>query len=299
MKQTLLFLFLALSFFTLKAQPYLNSTARWTQTYSWSGFTAHTNCTSVYYVAGDSIVNDTSYLKINQQSLCYYTHTEYDSLWQPYEVIDTNTTDGFALLMREANKQFIQRASDGEYLLYNFDLSDFTAIETATPYPSCGTSGSVSLMTHDTVCIGAIGRKRWMISMSNYPLALYFIEGVGPSSGFRAPICRNGCPECGYGLSFFELNGDTLYHGSCSITGIENATEQSDFSFQYGMNSLTFQAKQLQWVELYSAAGLRTHIIKANAGKVELSTNALVSGVYIYRAWVAGKMQTGKVLISQ
>ncbi|MFM2286589.1 MAG: hypothetical protein RLZZ543_2086, partial [Bacteroidota bacterium] len=294
MKQTLLFLFLALSFFTLKAQPYLNSTARWTQTYSWSGFNAHTNCTSVYYVAGDSVVNDTSYLKINLQTVCYYSHTEYDSLWEPYVLVDTNASNGFSLLLREANKQFIRRSGETENLLYNFNLSDFTPIETATPFPSCGATGNVSLMTHDTVCIGSIGRKRWRVSMSSYPLANYFIEGVGPSSGFNAPICRYGCPECSYTLSSFELNGDTLYHGSCSITGIENATEQSDFTFQYGMNSLTFQAKQLQWVELYSAAGLRTHIIKANAGKVELSTNALVSGVYIYRAWVAGKMQTGK-----
>ena len=65
------------------------------------------------------------------------------------------------------------------------------------------------------------------------------------------------------------------------------------------MNSLSFQAKQLQWVELYSAAGLRTHIIKADAGKVEINTNELASGIYIYRAWVDGKMKSGKVMVSQ
>jgi len=298
MKHKLLILFLCLSFVSIHAQTYLNETARWNQTYSWSGFDAHNSCTSVYYIAGDSVINDTSYYKVNLQSLCYYTHTVYDSLGNSSQVTDTNATDGFSILIRETNKQFIQRNGESENLLYNFELNDFSAIESATPYPSCGI-GSVSLMTHDTVCIGSIGRKRWMISMSNYPLANYFIEGVGPSSGFRAPICRNGCPECGYGLTSFVLNGDTLYHGNCSITGIEETSELSDFTFQYGMNNLCFQAKNLQWVELYSAAGLRTHIIQAIAGKVEINTNQLVSGVYIYRAWIDGKMRSGKVVISQ
>jgi hypothetical protein len=298
MKHRLLILFLCLSFISINAQTYLNETARWNQTYSWSGFDAHTSCTSIYYIAGDSVINDTSYYKVNLQSLCYYTHIVYDSLGNGLQVVDTNSTDDLSVLIREYNKQFIQRSNESEYLLYNFELSDFTAIETATPYPSCGV-GSVSLLTHDTVCIGSIGRKRWMISMSNYPLAFYFIEGVGPSSGFRAPICRNGCPECGYGLTSFVLNGDTLYHGNCSITGIEETKDLDDFSFHYGMNYLSFQAKDLHWVELYSSIGFRTHIIRAEGGKVELNTNQMVSGVYVYGAWIDGKMRSGKVVISQ
>ncbi len=299
MKHKLLILFICLSFASVKAQSYLNETARWNQVYTWSGFDAHTSCNDVYYIAGDSVINDTNYFKINLQSLCYYTHTVYDNMGNGEQVTDTNLTDELSILIREYNKQFIQRSAEQEYLLYNFDLIDSTAIENATPFPSCGLSGGVSLLNHDTVCIGSIGRKRWMISMSNYPLAYYFIEGVGPSSGFRSPICRNGCPECGYGLTSFVLNGDTLYQGNCSITGIEESKDLSDFSFQYGMNNLSFQAKNLHWVELYSTAGLRTHIIKANDGKVELPASSLVSGVYIYRAWVDGKMETGKVVISQ
>ena len=300
MKYTLLFLFLSLSLFTLKAQTYLNSTARWTQINTWTGSNnAFNNCKAVYYVAGDSVVNDTSYLKLNVQTICYFTHMVYDSEGNGTLVTDTtNLTNGFSLLLREENKRFIVRGEFDEYWLYNFNVNDFAPIYTATASPSCEDE-SVSLLTHDTVCIGAIERKRWMISTPIFPSAYYFIEGVGPSSGFAAPICRNDCPECEYGLTYFELNGDTLYHGSCSITGIENASDQSDFTFQYGMNSLSFQAKQLQWIELYSAAGLRTHILQADAGKVEINTNELASGIYIYRAWVDGKMKSGKVMVSQ
>jgi len=296
------FIFLVIILLTAKqiqSQNYLNETARWVQTYSWSGFTANTQCTTTYYFSGDSVLNDTTYMKLFQESLCYYTHTEYDSLWQPYQLIDTSFTTSFHSLIREAEKKIYRRnASYNEYQLYNFALPDTSRIDSVVNGSTCSLN-SVYILDHDTVCIGSIGRKRWRVSQSSYPLAMYIIEGVGPSSGFLAPVCRNGCPECGYSLQSFTLNGDTLYQGICEISaGIKPINQ--DIKFGQDQNSLWFDMEDDSCIELYDLLGKRkiSHIVK-KASRTSISMEGHETGIYLYRIVSGTQILSGKILYMQ
>lgn len=299
MKRIILLVFIHLITKQIQSQNYLNETARWVQTYSWSGFTANTQCTTTYYFLGDSVLNDTTYLKLFQESLCYYTHTEYDSLWQPYQLIDTSFTTSFHSLIREAEKKIYRRnASYNEYQLYNFALPDTSRIDSVVNASTCSLN-SVYILDHDTVCIGSIGRKRWRVSQSSYPLAMFVIEGVGPSSGFLAPVCRNGCPECGYSLQSFTLNGDTLYQGICEISaGIK--TIDQHVKFGQDQNSLWFDMDDDSCIELYDLLGKRkiSQVVK-KASRTSISMLGLDSGIYLYRIVSGTQITSGKILNMQ
>ncbi len=202
----------------LNAQTYINETAKWTQSFSYSGFGNSTYCIYTKYFNGDSTYNNKVYYKLYSQDFCILTKTLFDSLGNPYLEKDTTESLIFQGLVREENKRIYLMHSDStEYLYYNYNFSNQTPVDSLVKNLGCGINPTITLLNHDTVCIGNEGRKRWRISSSMYPLAFYLIEGVGPSSGFLAPICRNGCPECGYSLLSFTLNGDTLYKGQCSI----------------------------------------------------------------------------------
>ena len=299
MKRIILLVFIHLITKQIQSQNYLNETARWVQTYSWSGFTANTQCQYVYYFSGDSVLNDTTYMKLFQESLCYYTHTEYDSLWQPYQLIDTSFTTSFHSLIREAGKKIYRRnASFNEYQLYNFSLPDSSNINSVVNGSVCS-SDPVYILDHDTVCIGSIGRKRWRVSQSSYPLAMYIIEGVGPSSGFLAPVCRNGCPECGYSLQSFTLNGDTLYHGICEIlAGIKPIDQHVKFG--QNQNSLWFDMDDDSCIELYDLLGKRkiSQVVK-KASRTSISMMGLDNGIYLYRIVSGTQIMSGKILYMQ
>jgi hypothetical protein len=299
MKRIILLAIIHLITKQIQSQNYLNETARWVQTYSWSGFTANTQCTTTYYFSGDSVLNDTTYMKLFQESLCYYTHTEYDSLWQPYQLIDTSFTTSFHSLIREVEKKIYRRnASYNEYQLYNFALPDTSRIDSVVNGSTCSLN-SVYILDHDTVCIGSIGRKRWRVSQSSYPLAMYIIEGVGPSSGFLAPVCRNGCPECGYSLQSFTLNGDTLYHGICEISaGIKPIDQRVKFG--QNQNSLWFDMDDDSCIELYDLLGKRkiSQVVK-KASRTSISMMGLDNGIYLYRIVSGTQIMSGKILYMQ
>lgn len=276
-------------------QTYLNSTARWSQTQTWTGFTANSQCTTVYYIDGDSLIEDTSYYKIYSDVLCYYNQTEYDSLGNAYQVTDTSMSNSFVMLLREDDRKFIRRAVNQEFVLYDFGVSDFTSVADAVLIPGCGQS-SPTLMTHDSVCIGNSIRKRWLISPSQYPLANFFIEGVGPSSGFNAPICRNGCPECSFTLNYFELNGDTLYSGNCLLLNTEFRKEEKLLLSLTG-DMIRFSSKNMKVVELFTLQGSLIAISEANNGVVMMPLNNIQTGIYFYRAFNQSDSTSGKFVI--
>ena len=276
-------------------QPYLNTSARWTQTQTWTGFTANSQCTTVYYIDGDSLIEDTSYYKIYSDVFCYYNQTEYDSLGNAYQVTDTSMSNSFFMLLREDDRKFIRRNANQETVLYNFGVSDFTSVADAVLNPVCGQS-SPSLMTHDSVCIGNSLRKRWLISPSQYPLANFFIEGVGPSSGFNAPICRNGCPECSFTLNYFELNGDTLYSGNCILLNTE-FRKQEKLLLSLTGDMIRFSSKNVKVVELFTLQGSLLGIAQANNGVVTMPLNQIQAGIYFYRAFNQNDITSGKFVI--
>jgi len=277
-------------------QTYLNESARWTQTFYYSGFTNSTNCNITLFFDGDSVVNGKSYWKLYDSSTCYLITTQYDSLGEQIQTIDTSESYLLRAMLREENRKVYRLNTDGtEYWFYNFYQPDYALIDSVAQYNSC-TGGSVNMLIEDTVCIGNIGRKRWRVSMSQYPLAQYFIEGVGPSSGFLAPVCRNGCPECGYTLNSFVLNGDTLYQGTCSIVADVKEIEKKIVLIQ-SPESLTFEGGNLEQISIYNLNLQLVAEQKYSANKMTFDISTYQNGVYLFSGIFEGKRINGKFLI--
>lgn len=263
------------------AQTYLNASARWYQRYSWTGFNANTVCYTTYHITGDTLVNDTLYYKVFNTGYCVNGTTEYDSLGNGTMVFDTTQNNSLYALLREQNKRFYKRQFTwNDELLSNFDLGTGGIVTDLVPYPSCGISNpSYTLL--DTVCIGPLARKRWQISFSQYPLATYFIEGVGPSSGFLAPLCRNGCPECSYNLISFTLNGDTLYQGDCQLTLATN-TASAALEWQQQDCQISCKAPVAGQLVLVSVDGRVLRQISTQAGvPASFAYQGLPAGMYV------------------
>jgi Secretion system C-terminal sorting domain len=217
----LFILFIFVLSFSATSQNYLNETARWKQSFNYNGISTSTSCISERYFNGDTIIDGKKYYLLFYTDVCILNTRTFDSLGNPIIVSDTNNTTSFLTFIREENKRIYTRALlEDEFLRYNFDVPDNTPIDSVVKFTGCASS-FVQILKHDTVCIGNIKRKSWAVSMSQFPLAQRIIEGVGPSSGFLSPICRNGCPECGYSLLSFSLNGDTLYKGNCIASGLD------------------------------------------------------------------------------
>lgn len=291
-------IFILLSFLCLNAfgQNYLNETARWAQSYHYTGFTNTSSCITTLFFEGDSMHNSKNYFLLYDSTVCYLTSTEYDSLFEPYLVYDTNVTVYLRKVIREENKKIISlEPNELEYVFYNFGLPDFTVIDSVAINSTCFGS-QVSILNHDTVCIGNIGRKRWRVSMSQYPLAQYFIEGVGPSSGFLAPVCRNGCPECGYTLNSFVLNGDTLYHGTCSI--VANVEEiEKEMKWIQTPESLIFEGGFFEQISIYNLNLQLVATSKYSASKMTFDVSTYQNGVYLFSGIFEGKPINGKFLV--
>jgi hypothetical protein len=293
--QRILFGIIILLCTNLSAQNYLNPTARWVQTFSYSGFTTNTTCRSTLYFLGDTTVNSLLYYKLFDNSECLVTTTQFDSLGEPFQVVDTNISTLFRGFIREeSRKVYLLDINGNESMRYNFGYPNFTSVDLVAPYGTCQPANSVSITTHDTVCIGNIGRKRWMVSMSQYPLAQYIIEGVGPSSGFLAPTCRNGCPECGYSLLNFVLNGDTLYQGSCEIPLLVNQPK-AEPSISQSETLFSVKADGLENLEVFSINGsLIAHFNSNTNEQIDIPLSNFSPGIYVYRGSIEGVPIHGK-----
>jgi hypothetical protein len=290
---------LCCAFLNFNAQDYFNETAEWKQTFYYQNSSGSTVCHDRLYFNGDSIHNGTNYRKLFKDSECIISQMEWDSLGNVSWVSDTNYSTYQTAILREWDKKvFFLDGQGQEYLRYDFGQPDYTNINSVDSYYSCGFETSVQIEAHDTVCIGPIGRKRWHVSWSQYPNASHFIEGVGPTSGFLAPVCRNGCPECGYSLDSFVLNGDTLYQGVCSIPAPVRETKPIAHTVIQTLETLDVRYPGLTGMQFYNCAGQCIDNAKAyEKDRILFDIQSLPVGVYLYQSRVNGALIRGKFAI--
>ncbi len=300
LKSYVLFLIFNFALINLcKSQNYLNETARWKQSFHYNGATNSTSCISERYFNGDTLIEGKKYFLLFYNDECIFTSYTFDSLGNPIIVKDTTNTSSFITLIREENKRIYTRAFlEEDVLRYNFDVPDNSPIDSMVKFNACGFTNSVQILNHDTVCIGNIKRKRWTVSMSPYPLAQRIIEGVGPSSGFLAPICRNGCPECSYLLLSFSLNGDTLYKGNCLSTGF---TLLNDLEVKLYPNPFNEQinitvGKLVQYYTIEDLNGLEIDKEKVNSTNFNVENKNLSTGLYILKLYFDDGVSVKKIV---
>ena len=298
--KNLLFVFFVFVTSVVAAENYVNETARWKQYQTWYGFGQSSITNTEYYFNGDTTINGIVYYKLWSDVVSNYTTITYDSLGNQIPTTTTNSNSGLAGYFREFNKKFYLIANNNpELMLYNFDVEIGAQIDSISTNSYCGTIHPL-LMNVDTVCIGSIGRKRWTISFSTYPAASSFIEGVGPNSGFRASICRNGCPECGYGLNLFTMNGDTLYQGICSIQPNSIIEQQKNEKLVtiINENEILIYANNLKEILVYNNIGqIVSAFTNINSSQLTINTNNLRKGIYFINARVGDEVQRKSVYI--
>lgn len=288
--RTFIVLLLCIAFNDVSAQNYLNETARWKQSFRYSNSTNSTNCISERYFIGDTVVNGLKYYPLYYTDYCILTKTTFDSLGNPVISRDTTELTSFLAYIREENKKIYYSDFIGnEFLKYNFDVNDNTSIDSVVTNSICNPSNNVKILQHDTVCIGNIKRKSWEVSTSPFPLATRIIEGVGPSSGFLAPVCRNGCPECNYTLLSFTLNGDTLYKGNCHKNTYVPSESSANVSFFPNPVNNYLHLKSSQIMNKYLLLDIRGQLIKEERiadKEFEVNCENLVQGLYILKLFV-------------
>lgn len=261
-----IFLFLLMIQFA-SAQGLIDITSNWKESFSYSGFNNSTYCVYDRYFEKDTMIDNQSYFVLRENSTCYLSKTLLDSMGQVYYELDTNYANRRVCYIRESQKNIYRRDFSGnEYRILNFNIQDGDPIDSAQLLHSCQPNSAVKLTTTSPVCLGNKTRKRWSVSSSPYPLAFYFIEGVGPSTGFLSPTCRNGCPECSYSLIQYTMQGDTLYKGACVIVGMEK---------QFSKPKVSTIEKNL-WIE-HNAEILSVRLIDLNgrilANKAQVNSN--------------------------
>lgn len=289
-----------------QSQTYLNSTAVWEQVYSYNYFGQTSNhCEIRRYFNGDSVVNTFTYLKLYSHEVCTLVQTQFDSLGNAYYDTTQTDTDVLRGLLRETDRTiWFMNPMGNEFLLYDFRAPDFASVDSMVPQPGCSPFSPPYLVPHDTVCIGPIGRKRWGVSMSTYPLASAIVEGVGPTSGFLAPVCRNGCPECSYSLTRFTMNGDTLYQGTCSIATAAPAPAAPS-SLQLMPNPVNDRLHlsglpAAAELSIFDALGRQVFAAPVQGPELELDCSQWTGGLYFLRMESPASQPTGtRFLISR
>lgn len=283
-------LVLFVNFQQISAQNYLNETARWKQSFRFSTSTTSTNCISDRYFKGDTVVSGLKYYLLYYTDYCILTKTTFDSLGNPVISRDTTELTSFLAYIREANKKIYYSDFIGnEFLKYNFDVNDNTPVDSVVINSICNSANNVKILQHDTVCIGNIKRKSWEVSMSPFPLAARIIEGVGPSSGFLAPVCRNGCPECNYALLSFTLNGDTLYKVNCHKNTYVPSEFSATVSFYPNPVNNYLHLKSSQIMNKYLLLDIRGQFIKEEIiadKEFDVNCENLAQGLYILKLFV-------------
>ena len=293
--------FLAGCFCTqIQAQNYINATARWEQyTSYYQSIQSNNYCSITYFISGDTIANGISYYRLMRASDCIFIAPNLDSLGNSY--IDTSTSNltVFSKYIRDANQTIYvyDAETNTESWVYRFNLNEPVTIDSAV-FETTGCGTLPELLGHDTVCIGAIPRKRWSLTQG-VGAVQSFIEGVGPGSGLFGAICNSFSPDLGAGLIRFMLNGDTLYSGSCTSTaGLPTMdSDVSEIEVAIHSGSLRINAISEIEVSLFSLDG--RIVFQSNyQGATTIYLNELIPGIYVYRIKGKDAMKSGRFLHS-
>ncbi len=259
----------------------------------WEEYHIESNGTRTYYklyVNGDSLIDNKWYYKIN------------------YFKVDThvnqsiNTSSGFTFYLREdVDKKFYSRNGFGEYILWNFNISQNNPISFSdSSFSSC------NVMCIDTFHIGQEIRKKYLLdAMDNNML----YEGIGSVSGISGLVCALWMHESRYLKSFKNRNG--IYYipfpNSCdSNVIVSNVSKiQKNVSIEIypnpATNEITIQSEKhnIQHVTLYDITS-KAQDVTIEEDKEEaiiMNINTLNTGIYFCHIILAnGQMIVKKVV---
>jgi hypothetical protein len=236
----------------------------------------------VYYVSGDSTINDVVYKKIFRRGV-------YEQNWMastpPLECGASGSNDTFYLLMIQEGKQMYIRAFGSEelVLLYDFDLN----VGDALPMTFNNYTSDVLIDSIDSLLVGDVYRKRFHFQGLG---ASYIIEGIGSNLGLFEPM--DIIFDCGHILDCFALDDVTYYpslNAECELNVSVNEIA-NDLALSYYPNpvidKLNFSISEevnLQNVDVFSIRGEKCKVaLQENSiGNYSIDMSELSSGIYL------------------
>jgi hypothetical protein len=202
MKTRLLLISLSFTVYLHAQVPdYLSNDPNWRQELWFGGFMPCLEThNKVYYIAGDSIVNDIAYKKLHSRG-----EVEYRWMAEPPPAFCEGSYifDHFYHLIRQEDFKLLIYENGTEYLLYNFDL----AVGDTLPY-SWNVWDDVWVTAVESIPVGNEYRKVFSLS-DNLGQTPLLIEGVGLTTGLIEPY-PNMYPSS---LLCFTLGDTTWYPG--------------------------------------------------------------------------------------
>ena len=157
----------------------------------------------VYYVNGDTTINDTLYKKI-------FIRGVYDENWlAPPPSLECGASGSFnnyyLLLLQDGLQMYIRTLeTESLILLYDFDLN----VGDALPMSFNNYTSDILIDSIDSILVGDVYRKRFHFQGL---WATFIIEGIGSDRGLFEPM--GVIFECGHNLDCFALD-ETVYYPS-------------------------------------------------------------------------------------
>lgn len=288
MKNALLLLF-CLSFLSSQAQTpdYFANDPRWIENEYSAGNQVPpfipTSTTSLYWIAGDSLVNNVVYKKIMSRS-----RTTYDYVYPP------SFGSGLRCLLRQEGRNIWRLdnlAGSFEYLWlsYGYEVGDSLK---GYAFEQCGFDND-TIQKIDSVLMNGAYRKVFYVDSLNGPIIIegvgHMLDASGMGGGFLFPLCMG----IGWGNSFLCYAQGTLPlwpDQSSGATGCElslNVAEAelpvvsiypNPFTLYFDLKTPDFTEKELI---LYDISG-KELLRQAFTEEARILTDHLPTGVYVY-----------------
>jgi hypothetical protein len=257
------------------------------------------NTTSLYWIAGDSLVNNVLYKKVVRRSRTIYDHT-----------LPTSFEQGFECLLRQEGRNIWRLDNQNgalEYLLVSYDYEVGDSIQ-GYVFEQCGQTIN-TIQKIDSVLMNGVYKRVFHVDTStNGPIIIegvgHVLDPTGSGGGFLKPLCM-GLGWSNSLLCYAQGALPLWPDQSSGATGCElslNVAEAelpevsiypNPFAQYLEVKTVDFTEKELI---LYDISG-KLFLRQAFTEEVRIATNHLPAGIYVYELKGANKLAVfGKVV---
>lgn len=236
----------------------------------------------VYYIKGDSIVDDILYKKIYKHGVV--VQWWYDSPPVPESCNNSWTFNEFYTLVRQdSSKIFIRQWDEEEKLLYDFNMKAGDTL----PITWNQWNENTVVTSIDSILVGDGYRKVFHLDGTG---STKIIEGLGHDGGFLEPFPP--ILECGHFLLCFALDGTTYFPNLGDACDLEvNVPEAPDQIYlnaypNPATNAVTVEmegASGINEIIAFDVAGRRSNLIfnRSDHDRLSIDLSPLKKGLYI------------------
>lgn len=256
--------------------------------------------TSLYWIAGDSLVNNVLYKKVMSRS-----RTTYDYVYPP------TFGSGFRFLLRQEGRNIWRLdnlAGSFEYLWLSYDYEVGDSLK-GYAFEQCG-HNSDTIQKIDSVLMNGAYRKVFYVDSLNGPIIIegvgHILDASGGGGGFTLPLCM-GLGWSNSLLCYAQGALPLWPDQSSGATGCElslNVAEAelpevsiypNPFAQYLEVKTTDFTEKELV---LYDVSGKRL-LQQAFMEETRVITDFLPAGIYVYELKVGNKPSVFGKLVKQ